>query len=322
MKAVTCSQYGPPEVLQLRDVAKPTPKDNEILIKVHATTVTTADLRVRKFDVPPMFWIPGRLALGMTKPKNEILGSEIAGDVEAVGANVTRFKVGDPVIAHSGHTMGGYAEYCCVLDDKYITRKPENLTYEEAAATTFGGLTALNFLREAHIQPGQTILVNGASGAVGTYVVQLAKTFGAQVTAICSGKNADLVCSLGADRVIDYTQQDFTKIGETFDIFFDVVGNTTVARCKHLLKPGGVFLHAVMVASEIKTPWFKRTTGLKVVGGTPEGEANALPDLIELIASGKIKPVIDRCYPLEQIVEAHRYADTGHKRGNLVIAVA
>lgn len=323
MKAVIATKYGSPDVLQIRDVEKPTPKANEILVKIHATTVTPGDCRMRSFNVPPMFWLPGRLALGITKPKHPVFGSELSGEVEAVGQAVTRFKVGDPVFAYATHDLGSgaHAEYKCVPQDACVTRKPDSLSYEEAAAIPFGGLTALNFLRRAHIEPGQTVLVNGASGAVGTYAVQLAKYYGAEVTAVCSARNRQMVKALGADRVIDYTREDFTKNGEVYDVIFDTVGTTTFSQCKNSLKQHGYYLHAVMVAAGLKTPWYAMTTGRNVVGGTPAGEPDGLDFLKGLIEAGVIKVVIDRCYPLEEIAEAHRYVDTGRKRGGVVISV-
>jgi NADPH:quinone reductase-like Zn-dependent oxidoreductase len=322
MKATVCTKYGPPDVLQLREVAKPTPKENEILIKVHATTVTSGDCRVRSFTVPPMFWLPGRIALRLRKPKRPILGAELAGEVEAVGKAVKRFKAGDQVFAFPGHSFGAYAEYRCMPEDGAVAIKPANMTYEEAAAIPFGGVTALNFLRAGKIQSGQKVLINGASGAVGTYAVQLARYFGADVTGVCSTTNLALVKSPGADRVIDYTKEDFTRNGQTYDIIFDAVGKTTFSQCKSSLKQNGVYLHAVMVLSELKGLWYSMTTGKKVIGGTPAGQPDALGFLKELIEAGKIKPVIDRRYPLEQIVEAHRHVDKGHKKGNVVITVA
>lgn len=326
MKAVICTKYGPPEVLQLQEVAKPVPKDNEVLIKIHTTTVTSGDCRIRSFTVPPAFWFAGRLALGITKPRNAILGSSLVGDVEAVGSAVTKFKIGDVVIAVAGqHNLGAYAEYICMSENSVILCKPETVSDAEAAAMPFGGMTAMYFLQEGQIQPGQQVLINGASGAVGTFAVQFAKHFGAEVTGVCSGANIELVKSLGADRVIDYTKEDFTQNGQTYDIIFDTVGNTNLSQCRNAIKENGVYLHAVMVMAGIKSWWYKRTTGIKVVGGTfsdnAEYRLSLLRPLLELVEQGKIKPVIDRTYPLEEIVEAHRYVDTGRKKGNVVITV-
>jgi NADPH:quinone reductase-like Zn-dependent oxidoreductase len=237
MKAIVCEKYGPPDVLRIDDLPTPTPADDEIRVRVRATSVTVADVRTRAFRVPPMYWLPGRLALGITGPRNAVLGAELAGEVDAVGKAVTRFAVGDEVIALMAHDMGGYAQYKCLPEDAVIAKKPANLSFEEAAVVPVGGLTAFTFLHVGGIQPGQHILIYGASGSVGTYAVQLAKYFGAEVTGVCSGRNIDLVRSLGADHVIDYTVQDFTQIGDTYDIVFDAHGSTTFAQVKPILKP-------------------------------------------------------------------------------------
>ena len=327
MKAIVCTRYGPPDVLQLAEVEKPTPKDNEVLIKVHATTVTSGDCRIRSFTVPPMFWLPGRVALGFRKPKQRILGSEFAGEVEAVGKDVARFKEGDQVFASSHHSFGAYAEYCCVPEDELVAIKPANMTYEEAAAIPFGGMTALLFLRKGNTQSGKKVLIYGASGAVGTYAVQLARYFGAEVTGVCGTTNLDMVKSLGANKVVDYTKEDFTKNGQTYDIILDAVGKTTFSRCKNSLKEEGFYLHTVMMLEDLKRLWYSMTTGKKVIGGLASKsiplpkQTEALIFLKELIEAGRIEPVIDRRYPLEQIVEAHRYVDKGHKKGNVVITV-
>ncbi len=322
MKAVAATRYGPPEVLQIQEIAQPVPGAHEIRVKIRASTVTVADCRKRSFSVPPMFWLPGRLALGLTKPRDPYLGVEFAGDVEAVGPNVTRFKVGDAVFGSAfGNNWGTNAEYKCLPEDGMVALKPERLSYEEAAAVTLGANTALYFLRKGQVQRGQKLLIYGASGSVGTYAVQLAKTFGADITAVCSTANLAMVKALGADRVMDYTQEDFTRNGETYDAIFDAVGKTTFAQCKDSLKPGGFYLQSVMVLAEVKSWWFARRTGRQVVGGTATEAAEDLLFLKDLIEAGKLKAVIDRCYPLEQIVEAHRYVDQGHKKGNVVITI-
>jgi NADPH:quinone reductase-like Zn-dependent oxidoreductase len=306
MKAIVYTQFGPPEVLRLTEMAKPAPRDNEVLVKVRATTVTIGDSIMRSLNLPVHGWqkLMARLFLGIRHPKRPILGMELAGDVEAIGKGVTRFNVGDLVFASTlGVNFGGYAEYKCFPQDGMIAIKPINLTYEEAAAAVGAGMTALRCLRKANISRGQTALIYGASGAVGTCAVQLAKQhFEAEVTGVCSTSNLELVKSLGADQVIDYTKEDFTRSGQVYDVVFDAVGKTTPAQCQKLLKQTGRYLNV----------------------HKDSGSGEKLEDLLavkELIEAGKFKPVIDRCYPLEQIVEAHRYVDTGHKKGNVVITV-
>jgi NADPH:quinone reductase-like Zn-dependent oxidoreductase len=322
MKAIVATQYGSPDVLTLQEVETPTPKDNELLIKVHATTVNAGDCRMRSFDVPPLFWLPARITLGFRKPKNPIFGMELAGEVKAVGKDVKRFKVGDQVFASTFEAnFGAHAEYKCLPENGAVVTKPQNMSYEEAATLPIGANTALFFLKAAHIQPGQKVLIYGASGSVGTFAVQLAKYFGAEVTGVCSTRNVALVKSLGADQVIDYTQEDFTKNGKTYDIIFDAVGKTTLSQCQSVLKRNGYYLHTVMVLPEIQGLWYSMTTDKKVIGGTAVPRREALVFLKELVEMGRLKPVIDRCYPLEQLVEAHRYVEAGHKKGNVVISV-
>ena len=322
MKAIVATKYGSPEVLQLREVEKPKPKDNEILIKVHATTVNAGDCRMRSFTVPPMFWLPGRIALGFRKPRNPIFGMELAGEVEAVGKDVTLFKAGDQVFASTFKVnFGAHAEYKCLPVDGAVVTKPNNMTYEEAATLSVGAITALYFLKKGNIQPGKKVLINGASGSVGTFAVQLAKYFGAEVTGVCSTQNIELVKSLGIDKVIDYTQEDFTKNGETYDIIFDTVGKTSLSQCKSSLKNKGYYLNTVMAGSMINGLLYSMTTDKKVVGGTAVTRKEDLVFLKELTETGGLKSVIDRCYPLEQMVEAHRYVDQGHKKGNVVITL-
>lgn len=308
MKAIVYDHYGPPEVLRLVELPTPTPEDNEVRVRVRATTVTVGDTRMRRFTVPRGQWLFARLYLGVRRPRRKVLGMELAGDIDAVGKNVTRFKVGDPVFASTFEVdFGGYAEYKCFPENGLLARKPDNLTYEEAAAAVGAGLTALRCLRQGHIQPGQRVLVYGASGAVGTNAVQLARNhFGAAVTGVCSGANGDLVRSLGAVEVIDYTREDFTRRDEKYDVVFDAVAKFPPARAKQALTKTGVYLNV------------HKHSGADSGRGIGPEELLVLRALIE---AGQVRPVIDRCYPFEDIVAAHRYVDQGHKRGNVAIRV-
>ncbi|MFZ3591266.1 NAD(P)-dependent alcohol dehydrogenase [Bacillus sp. DJP31] len=322
MKAIVATKYGSPDVLQLKEVEKPMPKDNEILVKVLATTVNVGDCRMRSFTVPPLFWLLGRIALGFRKPRSPIFGMELAGVVEEVGKDVTRFKAGDQVFASTFKVnFGAHAEYKCLSEEGAVVEKPNNISYEEAATLSIGANTALYFLKKGNIQLGNKVLIIGASGSVGTFAVQLAKYFGTEVTGVCSTGNVEMVKSLGADKVIDYTQENFTKNGETYDIIFDAAGKTTLSQCKSSLKNKGYYLHTGMVGSEVKVLWDRVTTDKKVIGGTAVPNKEELIFLKELTETGRLKPVIDRCYPLEQLAEAHRYVDQGHKKGNVVITL-
>ncbi len=323
MKAVICTRYGPPEVLQIQEVAKPIPKDNEVLVKIHATAVHIGDWRLRSFTVPPLFRIPFRLSVGFRGPRKQILGSELAGEIEVVGKDVRRFKEGDQVFGDAGAVLGTYAEYVCLPEKAILVTKPANVTFEEAAAGPVSALAALYFLKRGGIYRGQKVLINGASGALGTTAVQLAKHFGAEVTGVCSTTNLEMVKSLGADKVIDYTKEDFTKTGETYDIIFDAVGKRSFLQCKDSLKRGGIYLLSVpTLAILFQMLWTSILSSKKAVLGVPKSSVEDLTFLKGLIEMGKMKPVIDRRYPLEQIVEAHQYVDKGHKRGNVVITVA
>jgi len=325
MKAIEYTEYGSPDVLHLSEVAAPAPKADEVLIKVHAATVTTGDVNARGFTfVPKGYGSLPRLMLGVRRPKKRILGTEVAGEVVAVGSGVKSLKKGDQVFGIGSDTFGAYAEYVCRPESGALVLKPSNLSYEEAATIPFGAGTALYFLRDkANIQPGQKILIIGASGGVGTYAVQLAKYFGAEVTGVCSRKNLSLVKSFGANKVIDYTQEDFTQSGETYDIIFDTVGKSSFSKCKRVLKRNGIYLSGPSgPGAFLLMAWTSLARGRKVLAGTPTEHKEVLNFLKELAENHKIRPLIDRRYPLEQTADAHRYVDQGHKRGNVVITVA
>lgn len=322
MKAAVCERYGPPEVVQLREVDKPVPRDNEILIRILATTVTSGDWRVRSLEMPPGFRAFARLAFGFSRPRQPILGSELAGEIEAVGKRAVGFKAGDQVFAFDGMRMGCHAQYKCMPADGAVALKPAALSYEEAAALSFGGSTALDFFRRGNVKSGERVLVNGASGAVGTAVVQLARHFGARVTGVCSAANAELVESLGAERVIDYAREDFTRDGETYDVIVDTAGTAPYARSRSSLKRDGRLLQVLCgFADLLRAPWISMMGERKIIAGPAAERAGDLRFLADLAQAGEFRPVIDRRYSLERIAEAHRYVDTGRKRGNAVITV-
>ncbi len=319
MKAVVFTKYGSPEVLQLKEVEKPMPDDNELLIKIYATTVTSGDCRMRKADPFAV-----RFINGLTRPKKiTILGNELAGEIEAVGKNVKLFSTGDKVFGQAGLSLGANAEYICLPEDGTLAIKPANLTYEQASVIPFGGNTALHFLRKGNITIGQKVLIYGASGSLGTAAIQLAKYFGAEVTGVCSTANVELVKSLGADKVIDYTKEDFTKNGLIYDIIFDTTGKSPFSGCVKSLKQKGVYLRAVHMTllPFVQGLWTSITSSKQVIGGVATERKENLVFLKELVEAGNIIPVIDRHYSLEQIAEAHKYVDKGHKKGNVAITV-
>jgi NADPH:quinone reductase-like Zn-dependent oxidoreductase len=322
MKAIVYERYGPPEVLRVKDVEKPSPKDNEVLIRTLATTVTAADWRVRSLNVPFGFGLIARLVLGIWKPRQPILGTELAGVIESVGKGVRKFNVGDRVFAFPGVRMGCHAEYKCISEDGALASMPANLTSDEAAALSFGGTTALDFFRRGNLRRGEKVLVNGASGGVGTAAVQLAKHFGAEVTGVCSTVNVELVRSLGADHVIDYTRECFTKSGETYDVIVDTAGTASFSRSKGSLKEGGRLLLVYGKLSDmLRAPWVSLTSSKRIVAGTATACAEDLRLLAKLAQAGEFTPVIDRRYPFEKIADAHRYVDTGRKKGNVIITL-
>ena len=317
MKAVVFTQYGPPEVLQLKEEEKPTPKANEILIRVKATAVNSGDLRLRKADPFAV-----RLFLGLTKPKLNILGGVLSGKVEATGNNVKRFKIGDNVFGSTGMRFGAYAEYICLSENEAIALKPDSLTYSEAAVIPFGAATALYFIKKANIRSGQKVLINGASGAMGSAAVQIAKYYGAVVTGVCSTGNVALVKSLGADEVIDYSKEDFTKNGKTYDVIFDSVNKLSFSACIKLLTISGtLILSAADLSGMLHGLWTSLTSRRKVLTGIISQNVEDMIFIKSLVESGKLKPVIDRTYSLTQMAEAHEYTELGHKKGNVAITV-
>lgn len=320
MKAILYKKYGAPDVLEVCEVEKPEPKDNEVLIKIHGTTVTTADCMMRRGDT-----FLSRIILGFCKPKTkyQILGTEFSGEIESIGNKVTRFKQGDRVYGFRGFGTGCYAEYKCMSEKGSLAQMPDNISFEEAVSFVDGATTALFFLKDkANIQSGHKVLVNGASGSIGTFAIQLAKYFGAEVTGVCSSKNVELVKSLGADKVIDYTLNDFTNSSETYDIIFDTISKSSFAQCKNVLKENGKYVVTVMSLLRVfQSLWTRFIGNKKVIFSMSLNKTNALKFIKNLIEEGKLKSIIDRDYSLEQLSEAHKYVETGHKKGNVVIKV-
>lgn len=322
MKAVICSKYGPPEVLQLSHLPKPEPNSNEIRVRIRATSVTVADTRIRGFNVPRAFWLPARLALGIFKPRNPVLGVELAGDVDALGSNAKAFQIGDAVYAASLLTMRAYAEYICLPETAAIVHKPASITYEEAAAIPIGASTALHFLRKANLQRGQHIIIYGASGSVGTYAVQLAKYFGAEVTAVCSAQHAPLMKALRADHFIDYKDPAFQTKLTQYDIVFVAIDKIPFSICNRILKNNGVYLNITAPLKSAEMIWASLTTNKKILTGQNSQTTSAdLNFLNERILANELTVVVDRNFSLDQIVEAHRYVDLGHKKGNVTVTV-
>jgi NADPH:quinone reductase-like Zn-dependent oxidoreductase len=327
MKAVVWTKYGSPEVLQLQELEKPTPKDDQILVRIYATTVTAGDCEMRALKLPLLLSLPMRLWIGILKPRGTTIpGTELAGEIEAIGKEVTQSKVGDQVFGAAGMGFGANAEYICLPErpgemEGGVTLKPANMTYAEAATVPFGGRDALHFLRQGALQPGQKILINGAGGSIGTFAVQLAKLDGAEVTAVDSAPKLDMLRALGADHVVDYTQEDFTRSGEIFDVIFDVIGTIRFSHGNRVLKEDGTYLLANPISQMLSGLWTRITSKKKVIMQTASGSIGDLTYLKRLIEEEKIQTVIDRAYPLEEIVEAHRYVEAGGKKGNVVITV-
>jgi NADPH:quinone reductase-like Zn-dependent oxidoreductase len=321
MKAIVCTGYGPPEVLKIKEVKEPVPKKDEVLIKVYKSTVTAGDCRIISFTFARWFWLPGRFLFGFTKPRKDIPGWELSGEIEAIGNQVTQFAKGDYVFSYNkGVSFGGTnAEFKCLSEDRLVAFDPDKINFEEAAVIPIGGLTALYFLRKARIQKGQHVLIFGASGSVGTYALQLAKYFGAEVTAVCSTRNAELVRSLGADHIIDYTKEDFTRNAGSYDVVFDTVSKCSFSKCKNSLSRKGKFLTTDWPF--LQALWRSIVGQKRIIIGMAPDRREDLEYLKKLVESSKITPVIDRTYPMEEAVEAYRYVDAGHKRGNVIISI-
>ncbi|AXV37497.1 MAG: NAD(P)-dependent alcohol dehydrogenase [Methanobacterium sp. BRmetb2] len=322
MKAIVCTKYGPPDVLKLKEVEKPIPKDNEVLIRIHAATVTAGDCEIRRFQMPTWLWIPARIGFGFTGPRKKILGQELAGEIEEIGKDVKRFRKGAQVFAFTGFSLGAYAEYACVSEEGVLAEKPVNMTYEEAATVPMGGIIALHYLKKGNIQSGDKVLINGASGSIGTIAVHFAKYLGAEVTGVCSTTNLDMVRSIGADHVIDYAKEDFTDRGETYHVIFDVVGKSPFSNSlKSLKRNGSYLLGNPGISQMVRGRWAGVTSNNRVISGTESAKNEDLILLKGLMESGGIDAVIDRRYTLEQTAEAHKYVEKGHKKGNVIITV-
>jgi len=329
MKAIVCKEYGTPDVLQLKEVTKPTPKDNEVLIRVHATSVNFGDLMARnfkvvsprKFNMPFLLWLLTKISFGLRKPN--ILGSELAGKVEAVGEEVKRFKKGDQVFGYLGPNFGAYTEFICLPESGTVALKPSNLSYEEAVTLPYGAIMATSLLAKANLQRGQKVLINGASGGIGSMAIQLAKHFGAEVTGVCGAPRLEFVKSLGADKVIDYTKEDFTQNGETYDLIFDILGRSSFSKLKRSLKPNGIYLLASFKTKALLQMLWTSLTGSKqkVICAFADETVESLVFVKGLVEEGKIKAIVDKSFPMEQAVEAHRYVEQGHKQGNVVITI-
>jgi NADPH:quinone reductase-like Zn-dependent oxidoreductase len=331
MKAIVFTEYGSPDVLKIKEIEKPSPKDNEILVRVHATRINYGDLMARnfgnitlsEFNMPAPLYLPSRMAFGWNKPKVNILGSELAGVVEAVGRDVKRFKKSDQVFAYLGMGMGANAEYVCVPESGSVALKPSNLSYEEAATLPYGAIMATSLLGKAKIQRGQKVLINGASGGIGATAVQLAKHFGAEVTGVCGTQRLEFVKSLGADMVIDYTKADFTQNGETYDLIFDILGRSSFSQVRRSLKPNGIYLLASFKMKALLQMLWTSLTGSKqkVICSFANERTESLEFVKKLVEEGKVKASVDKSFPMEQAAEAHRYVEGGHKQGNVVIAI-
>lgn len=331
MKAITYTEYGSPDVLKLREIAKPEPKDNEILIRVRATRVNYGDMLARKFgsvttkefNMPGILLLPARMEFGIRKPNKYILGSEFSGVIEAVGKEVKRFKAGDTVFGYRGSSFGAYAEYLCMPESGLVTHKPANMSFEEATLIPYGALTALSHLKKINIQPGQKVLVNGASGGIGSAGVQLAKYFGAEVTGVCGTNKLKFVQALGADKVIDYTREDFTQNGEKYDLIYDILGRSSFDKSQSSLTPNGIHLYASFKMKQvIQMMQTSKSTGRKVICTFSSENLDDLNFIKELVEAGKFKTVIDKCFSLEETAEAHRYYESGKNTGNVVISVS